>query len=125
MSVQLDYVRARFTSGGGDKDVPRIPPMRWGAEIYYDHDRLDGRFGFTRTEAQWQTAREEFATDSFTMLNLSARYRVAMLEDTYPLEIGLSARNLLDEKARNAVSFNKQEVLLPGRDVRVSLRVAF
>jgi iron complex outermembrane recepter protein len=124
-AAQIDYVRARFTSGDGDRDVPRITPLRWGAEVYYEHDRFDGRFGFLRTEDQQHTSRDEFATDSFTMLHLSARYRLAMLRDLGQLELGLSARNLLDEEARNAVSFNKGDVLLPGRDVRVSLRIQF
>ena len=124
-SFQIDYVRARFPSGGGDKNVPRIPPLRWGADLYYEHDRWDGRFGFLRSERQWDTAGNEFSTGSFTMLNLSVRYRLPFFEDTYPVVVGLAARNLLDEEARNAVSFNKADVLLPGRDVRVSLRMNF
>lgn len=124
-SFQIDYVRARFTSGGNDKNVPRIPPLRWGAGLYYEHERWDGRFGFLRSEQQWDTADAEFSTDSFTMLNLGVRYRLPFWEETYPVAVGLAARNLLDEEARNAVSFNKADVLLPGRDVRVSVRLAF
>ena len=122
---QIDYVRARFRSGRGDKDVPRIPPLRWGASLYYKHDRYNGRFGFLRSERQWHSNDSEFATDDFTMLDLSLRYRLPILEDAMPVEIGLAARNLLDERARNAVSFNKADVLLPGRDIRVSLRARF
>jgi len=124
-SAQIDYVRARFTSGSGDSNAPRIPPLRWGGDVYYEHDRYDGRFGFLRSEEQWDAADNEFATGSFTMLNLSARYRVPYLEDSFPVEVGLVARNLLDESARNAVAFNKADVLLPGRDIRVSLRMRF
>jgi len=37
--------------------------------------------------------------------------------------LGFAATNLLDEEARSAVSFNKDEVLLPGRSFQVSLNV--
>jgi len=45
---QFDYVRARFTEGPSDRDVPRITPMRWGGGLVYRHDRVKGRFGFLR-----------------------------------------------------------------------------
>ena len=70
-------------------------------------------------------AAEEFATSSFTMLDLSARSRLPFFEDTTPTELCFAARNLLDQQARNPVSFNKDEVLLPGRNFRVSLRAKF
>ena len=122
---QIDYVRARFTDGDGNRNVPRIPPLRWGGSLVYEHDRTSGRFGFLRHEAQWDSATNEFATGSFTILDLSARYRLPWSEDAMPLEIRFAARNLLDERARNAVSFNKDQVLLPGRNFRVGLHGRF
>jgi len=121
---QLDFVRARFTNGS-NRNVPRITPLRWGASIAYEHDRVSGRFGFLRHEEQWYPSDGEFATDDFTMLELSVRYRPPIFEDALPLELGFAARNLLDEEARNAVSFNKDEVLLPGRSFHLSVRGRF
>ena len=122
---QLDFVRARFTEGAGNKNVPRITPLRWGSQLVYEHDRLRGRFGFLRTEAQWHPAEDEFATGSFTMLELSLRYQLPFYEDRWPLDLAFAATNLLDEEARSAVSFNKDEVRLPGRSFQVSLRGKF
>ena len=41
------------------------------------------------------------------------------------IELSLVARNLLDRRARNHVAFNKDEVLLPGRGVRLGVRGSF
>jgi iron complex outermembrane receptor protein len=122
---QIDYVRARFSDGRGNQNVPRIPPMRWGGSLYYEHDRVSARFGFLRHQAQWTVAANEFATSAYTMLDLSARYRLVLFEDRAQLDLGFTARNLLDEAARNAVSFTKDRVLLPGRSFRVSLHASF
>jgi iron complex outermembrane receptor protein len=53
---QLDFVRARFTAGPGNKNVPRITPLRWGGSLSYERDRISGRIGFLRSEAQWYPA---------------------------------------------------------------------
>ena len=45
--------------------------------------------------------------------------------DEAEVELGIVVRNLLDEKARNAVAFNKEDVLLPGRSVFVNLHARF
>ena len=122
---QADYVRARFTEGGGDRDVPRITPVRWGGAITYEHDRVSGTLRFLRNENQRDVAANEFATDEFTMLDLILHYQLPLGDGRVQANIDLVARNLLDEKARNAVSFTKDEVLLPGRNFRVNVRIAY
>ncbi len=122
---QFDYVRARFRGQPGNKNVPRITPIRWGGRLTYEHDRVSGSFGFLRTEKQRNGAPNEFETGSFTMLELAARYRIPTLEDVVPIEVGMVARNLLDQNARNAVSFSKEEVLSPGRSFLFSVHARF
>lgn len=122
---QFDYVRARFQGGSGNRNVPRITPIRWGGRLTYAHDRVNGSFGFLRTESQSNGAAGEFETGSFTMLELTARYRIPTLEEIVPIEIGMVARNLLNQNARNAVAFNKDEVLLPGRSFLFSVHGRF
>ncbi len=122
---QADYVRARFTDKRGNRNVPRVTPMRWGWSLFYEHERVSGRFGFLRTERQWSVASNEFRTGGYTMLDMSASYRLPFFEDRVPLEVGLVARNLLDDTARNAVSFNKEDVLLPGRSWFFNVRARF
>ena len=59
------------------------------------------------------------------MLNLKCSYVVPLFEEQLGMNLDFVARNLLDEKARNAVSISKEEVLLPGRNFRLSMRVDF
>ncbi len=122
---QFDFVRARFTSGGNDKNVPRITPIRWGSSLTYEHERVSGRFGFLRTEKQRHGSDNEFETRGFWMLDLDTRYRLPVFEEVVPLELAMSARNLLNQQARNAVSFNKDEVRLPGRSFLFSIHGRF
>ena len=122
---QFDYVRARFTDGSGGRNVPRIPPMRWGGSLFYEHYLWHARIGFSRHEAQWYPAAGEFSTGAYTALDFSAGFLVSPLEHYLPLALIFTATNLLDEKARNAVSFTKREVLLPGRSFRVNLHAKF
>ena len=47
------------------------------------------------------------------------------MTDTPQLEVVLVGRNLTDSTQRNSVALNKDEVVLPGRDVRLMVRAAF
>lgn len=121
---QFDYVRARFT-GGGNRNVPRITPIRWGGRLNYERERVKAHVGFLRTESQRHGSADEFETGSFTMLELGARYQLPAYGAMLPLELGMTARNLLDQNARNAVSFNKEGVLSPGRSFLFSVNARF
>ena len=121
---QFDYVRARFTSGS-DRNVPRIPPIRWGGSFFYEGEWLRGKIGFLRTEAQDDVSSFENRTDAFTLLNASLTFQLAPLLPRVPIELGIFGTNLLDAKGRNVVSINADLVLLPGRNVRGTLRVRF
>ncbi len=121
---QFDYVRARFTSGS-DRNVPRIPPIRWGVNVNYRDDWVTGRFGFIRTERQTDVSNFEESTDDFTFLNLTLTLSLAKLYERVPVQFTFQALNLLDSRARNVVSFNAQELLLPGRNFRGGVRVRF
>jgi iron complex outermembrane receptor protein len=39
--------------------------------------------------------------------------------------LGLQGRNLLDDDIRNSASFKKDEILLPGRNLRLFLTARF
>lgn len=121
---RFDAVRARFQNGP-NRDLPRIVPIRWGSGLFFAAEQFDGRIGFLRNEAQERTGAGERPTASFTYLNASAAYRLALFEDRVPLEFTIVARNLLDVRGRNHVSLNKEEVLLPGRNIRFGLRAQF
>ena len=121
--LQLDWVRARFTSGS-DRDVPRITPLRFGAGLGYQTEDFGARVGVFRVEEQDRTGQNESRSDGYTLVDVEASVRLRD-DDALPLELSFAGRNLADVKGRNHVSFNKDEVRIQGRNFRVGLRGRF
>ncbi len=124
---RFDYVRARFDGNGiagGSNRVPRITPIRWGAGLAFRNESTRARIGFVRTEAQEDTADFETRTDDYTWLDASLTHTLELV-DGVPLDLSVIGRNLTDARGRNHVSFNKEDVILPGRNVRFSIRARF
>jgi iron complex outermembrane receptor protein len=121
INAQTDYVRAEFDGGG---NVPRIPPFRYGGGVFFEREGVQFRVDALRSSGQDDIAAHETQTSGFTMLDASATLRVLDTEDG-AMDVSLSASNLLDETARNHVSFTKDRVLLPGRNFRLSLHYVF
>jgi iron complex outermembrane receptor protein len=120
---QYDFVNAEFSGGGY---VPRIPPHRLGAGIYYRDANWYGRIFALHAFDQDKVALDDLKdtpTDGYTMLNADLSYTFALDRTigglTTQMTIGLKGENLLDEEIRNHVSFKKDEVLQPGRTVRL------
>jgi iron complex outermembrane receptor protein len=111
-----DYVRAEVDH----ENVPRIPPLRLGAGVYFSHPHWRARVGVRRVEEQDRVGAFETETGAYTMLDASL---VVPLGDH--LELSLTGSNLDDEAARNHVSLKKEDVILAGRDVRIALRGSF
>jgi iron complex outermembrane receptor protein len=121
LDSQVDWVRG-WLSGG--HNVPRLPPLRWGAGVYFAGERVRARFGFLRHERQWFQGENETETAGYTMLDASTSVRLLGDEDRgVSLDVGVD--NLNDARARNHVSFKKEDQRLPGRSVRVGLRGTF
>lgn len=120
---RFDVVRATLDAGG---NVPRIPPMRVGAGVYYEADRLSGRVGVLYAFRQNDLGAFETETAGYTLLNAELHY---MLPQTFtrgaPIELSLIGENLLNDDVRNHVSFKKDGMLLPGRDVRLVVATRF
>ncbi|MFO0691894.1 MAG: TonB-dependent receptor [Myxococcota bacterium] len=120
---RFDFVRARFTDGN-ESNLPRIVPIRWGSGIYFASNDFDARIGFLRNEAQNRTDEFTTSTASFTFLDASLAYRFEPVKGI-KLEANVTGRNLNDVRGRNAVAFNKEDILLPGRNIRFGLRAQF
>jgi iron complex outermembrane recepter protein len=120
----LDIVRAEFDDGG---DVPRIPPLTLTLGADASIGTVDGRIELVRAEDQDRPAFFETQTEGYSLLN--ARFAWTPLRDRGEALSGLTfavdGRNLTDEEARLSTSFLKDELPLPGRDVRVSLSLTF
>lgn len=116
---RYDFVRARFADG---ENVPRIPPHRLGGGLYYrDGDwraRVDLLHAFRHDEIGF----EETPTSGYTLLGADISYtmRLAAGGAVVPeLTVGVKGENLLDDDVRHSTSFKKDEVLQPGRNVRL------
>ncbi|MBY0401442.1 TonB-dependent receptor [Myxococcota bacterium] len=120
---RFDVVRARFTDGD-ESNLPRIVPIRWGGGIYFAGDAVDARVGFLRNEDQNRTSPFDSSTSSFTWLDASLTYRFEPI-DGLRLEASVIGRNLNDVRGRNHIAFNKEDILLPGRNIRFGLRARF
>ena len=113
----LDYVDAEISGG---ENLPRIPPLGLTAGVEADWDRFSLRAEAEHNGSQDDTARFERPTDEFTLLNL-----YASAELVQGLTLRVAGLNLGDEEARVHSSFLKDDVPLPGRNVRVSLTYDF
>lgn len=120
---QFDIVRAELDAGG---NVPRIPPMRAGAGVFYADEGIAAKFGFLHAFAQDELATGETETGSYTDLKGEVRY---LLPTRYTggnsIELALVGENLLDADIRNHSSFKKANVLEPGRNVRFVVTARF
>ncbi len=113
-----DFVYAELGDGSY---LPRIPPMRIGTEFTLRNDALT-----TSLDVLWHAEQDNissFQTDSFTIVNLSALYRVPFAETE--LDVFLRGTNLLDEDARRSTSFLAAFAPLPGRSLHAGARLRF
>lgn len=115
-----DYVRASLDGGG---EVPRVSPYHVGAGLDWQAARFGAGFLVRYTGARDDhLAEAETPTDSFVSVDAQASWRP--FEKSPAIEFALVGRNLTDEEQRNAVSLNKDEVVLPGREVRLMIRAS-
>jgi iron complex outermembrane receptor protein len=121
LDVLADVVRATIDNGGGN--VPRIPPYHVGVGLHWDGSKLDGGVMVRYSAEQDHVALAETPTDAFT--SVDAHFGWRPMPQLAGLELAVVGRNLTNTLQRNAVALNKDEVILPGRDVRVVVRATF
>lgn len=122
---QFDVVRATFAGGG---NVPRIPPLRLGGGLFWRDANWLARVNLLHAFAQNNIDRTaETATNGFNLLKAEISYRMKLDPGAGVREmtIGLVGNNLLNERIRNHVSFRKDEVLMPGANLRFFANVSF
>lgn len=120
LTLQADVVRATFNAGG---NVPRIPPWHATAGVTWQAARVDAAVSVKYSARQSDTGAGETATADFISLDAQLGWRPWATRPD--IELALVGRNLADTVQRNAVALNKDEVLLPGRDVRLMIRARF
>ncbi|MET0220938.1 MAG: TonB-dependent receptor [Tardiphaga sp.] len=123
---QFDIVRATFADG---TNVPRIPPMRAGGGLFWRDANWLTRINLLHAFAQNDIAPiGETPTPGYNLLKAEVSYNTKLDPRSFgakEMTVGLVGNNLLNENIRNASSYNKDEVLLPGLDVRAFANLKF
>ena len=122
---QYDFVRATFTDGS---NVPRIPPQRLGGGVYWRNANWLARVNLLHAFSQNDVSANETGTPGYDNLRAQISYTEKLKNDPSGIKqftVGISGDNLLDQAMRNAVSYTKNEVLMPGRTVRVFASVKY
>ncbi len=114
-----EFVRATTDSG----NLPRIPPLSILAGLDADTENLHFRAEIDFNAEQNRIANFETVTDDFTLINLFAAWKAEV--GGQKVRFSVSALNLFDVEARQATSFLKDEVPLPGRNFRFALSADF
>ncbi len=120
VTLSTDYIRATLTEGG---NLPRIPPMRFGAAVNYQRDNYSLEFNAMHYLAQKKVAHLEDATSGYTLVDLQVNYH---LDKFVPgTKLYVQGKNLTNEYARVHSSFLKDKAPLPGRALVVGLAGVF
>lgn len=123
---QFDIVRATFTDG---TNVPRIPPARIGAGLFWRDSNWLARINLLHAFPQSNVAEiAETPTPGYNLLKAEVTYKTKLGANwlgAREMYAGLVGNNLLNEKIRNSVSYNKDEVLMPGIGVRAFANFKF
>ncbi|HCT99189.1 MAG TPA: TonB-dependent receptor [Methylococcaceae bacterium] len=116
-----DYTRGTFDSG---VDVPRMPPLRYGAQVSYTRGAWSHDVRLTRGEAQTHAGENETTTPAYLLLNVGGQYTLAHFSQADIL-LFAKGKNLLDENIRNSVSYLRNFAPEPGRSAEVGIRISY
>ncbi|TNE62493.1 MAG: TonB-dependent receptor [Alphaproteobacteria bacterium] len=119
--ILADYVRATLKHGGGD--LPRIPAYHIGGGLDWHSPVVDAGFMVRYTGAQNDVPVGDTPTDGY--VSIDANIGVRPFASMPDMEIALVGHNLTNSEQHNAIALNKEEVTLPGRDIRLTLRTSF
>lgn len=121
LTVLADYVRATFSAGGGD--VPRIQPGRIGGGLSWTSDRFDASFLALAVSPQNRVGLGDTPTPGYTSVDAQIAWRP--FGGSRRLQVLLVGHNLADQTVRNATALNKNDVVMPGRDLRLVVMSRF
>jgi iron complex outermembrane receptor protein len=121
LTLFSDFTRGQFVNG---RDVPRMPPLRFGFQLDYTKGDWNTNLRLTRGEAQTHSGDNDTATAGYMLLNLGTQYQVMDLRDA-DVMIFAKANNLLDENIRNSTSYLRNFAPEPGRGAEIGFRVSY
>jgi len=119
-TVFADYIHAATENG---ESLPRIAPYHIGAGLQWNGKTLDAGVLAKYTGKRDDLAFAETATAGFMSVDANISWHAIAGE--HPLDITISGHNLTNSIQRNAIALNKDAMVLPGRNLRLSLRATF
>ncbi|ADM10284.1 TonB-dependent receptor [Parvularcula bermudensis HTCC2503] len=119
-SLVGQIVEAELANGD---PLPRIPPAQVLFGLEAAREGLSLRAELDHAAEQDETAEGELPTDSYTVLNAFADW--TPFSGNEALTVSAAMLNLTDEEVRLHTSYLKDEVPMPGRNLRLSVRYVF
>jgi iron complex outermembrane receptor protein len=124
VSAFTDYIRAKLShSDDKNTNLPRIPSMRFGAELHWEQDNWHAELGATHYSKQSKIAEFETQTDGYTLISAAFNYYISL--NSADMTLYLRANNLTNELARVHSSFLKDDAPLPARSFVLGAKVSF
>ncbi|CAA0089993.1 putative TonB-dependent receptor [Zhongshania aliphaticivorans] len=120
LNIWGDSVRGTLDDGG---NLPRIPPLRLGSQLRYQHQGWDAALSVSHYFEQNMASDLETETDGYTLVDAEMAYTFEVSNND--LTVYFNASNLTDEEARVHSSFLKNLAPLPGRGLSIGLRGQF
>ena len=124
VSAMFDTVSASIDKSSMGRDVPRLPPRRFGLGMHLRHGPLDVDLEYTRVASQNRVAAFELPTDGYEDVRLDVGFDLRLPNDA-PLRLSLRGRNLTDDEQRHHSSIIKDVAPAPGRTIELGARVSF
>jgi iron complex outermembrane receptor protein len=121
--LRFDYVRAEDRTA--NVPLPRIAPRRYSAALAWQQERFGANLEATYVGSQDRVSANELPTDSYTMVNAALTYTVKLAAPAATAVFFVRGINLLDEEARNHVSFLKDIAPLGKRAGQIGVRAQF
>lgn len=116
-----DIVRAKNLDNGSN--LPRISPGRVSLGVEHEQEKWRADAETQYVFMQSKTAPNETSTRGFTLVNIGAARTFSW--DEQRLEFFLRLKNILDEQARQHLSFVKEAAPMPGRNLVVGVQGIF
>ena len=123
LNVFGDYTRGQLTDAGNG-NVPRMPPLRYGAQINYNKEAWSAFFRVTRGNRQGYAGENETETPGWVLMNVGVQYE-AKAPMNSQLLFYLRGNNLLDQDIRNSTSYLKNFAPEPGRGVQLGFQLSY
>lgn len=119
----FDFVDAELDVSGND-NLPRIPPLRYGAGIEARFNLLTVSVDYVRATRQSDVTDAELPTDGFDDLRAYIGADIPVGGDAI-LTAFVTGRNLTDDEQRAHTSFIKDFAPAPGRTVEAGVKFVF